>query len=147
MGNERTGPEQRGSYRHFRTLPTRWMDNDQYGHVNNVVYYSLFDTLLNRFLIDEGKLDFRHGEIIGLAVETQCRFHRSFSYPEDVEGGLRVGHIGRSSVRYEIALFGPGEENARADGYFVHVFVERASQSPRPIPDTIRAALNQIAAG
>ena len=142
--SEKKPPETRSSYPHFRTMPTRWMDNDQYGHVNNVVYYSFFDTLLNRYLIDEGGLDFRAGAVIGIAVETQCRFHSSFSYPEEIQGGLRIGHLGRSSVRYEIGLFAEGEETARADGYFVHVFVDRESMRPTDIPARMRSALQSI---
>ena len=121
------------------------MDNDLYGHVNNVVYYSYFDTVVNRYLIDAGGLDIQAGRIIGIAVETMCRFHRSFAYPELVQAGLRVGRLGSSSVRYEIGLFGAGENDARAEGHFVHVFVERASNRPVPIPEPIRAALQKIA--
>jgi acyl-CoA thioester hydrolase len=141
---DRRPPETRESYNHFRTMPTRWMDNDQYAHVNNVVYYSFFDTLLNRYLIDEGGFDFRNDPVIGIAVETSCRFHKSFAYPEDIEGGLRIGHLGRSSVRYEIGLFAPGEPQARADGFFVHVFVDRETNRPAAIPESVRAALARI---
>jgi acyl-CoA thioester hydrolase len=141
---DRRPPETRECYFHFRTMPTRWMDNDQYAHVNNVVYYSFFDTLLNRYLIDEGGFDFRNDPIIGIAVETNCRFHKSFAYPEDIEGGLRIGHLGKSSVRYEIGLFGPGEQQARADGFFVHVFVDRETNRPAEIPADVRAALARI---
>lgn len=144
MSNERKAPPTRALYKHFRTIPTRWMDNDLYGHVNNVVYYSYFDTVLNRYLIDPGGLDIHASPIIGIAVETMCRFHRSFAYPDDVEAGLAVGHLGSSSVRYEIALFGPGEEMARADGHFVHVFVERATMRPCSIPAQMRAALQRL---
>lgn len=146
MAGERRQPEKRTDYFHFRTMPTRWMDNDQYAHMNNVVYYSFFDTLLNRYLIDEGGFDFVADPIIGIAVETQCRFHRSFAYPEDVDGGLRIGHLGKSSVRYEIGLFGAGEDTARADGHFVHVFVDRATNKPAEIPTRLRAALERIKA-
>ncbi len=139
----------RADYRHFMSIPTRWMDNDIYGHVNNVVYYAYFDTLISRYLIDAGGLDFRDGPIIGLAVESLCRFHKAFAYPDSVEGGLRVGRLGTSSVRYEIGLFGsaPGETQARAEGHFVHVFVERASQRPTPIPPRMRTALEWLAVG
>lgn len=135
---------QRAEYKHFRLIPTRWMDNDFYGHVNNVVYYAYFDTLLNRYLVDEGGLDFTHDTVIGVAVETMCRFHRSFAYPETIDAGLRISKLGRSSVRYEIGLFGEGEPDARAEGYFVHVFVDRATQRPVPVPTKIRAALERI---
>ena len=137
-------PERRASYRSFLSIPTRWMDNYLYGHVNNVVYYSYFDTLINRYLIEEGGLDIHRAAVIGIAVETQCRFHRSIAYPETIDAGLRVGKLGTSSVRYEIGLFKAGGDEAVADGHFVHVFVERASQRPVPIPPAIRAALERI---
>ena len=133
----------RGDYPHFLAIPTRWMDNDVYLHVNNVVYYSYFDTVINRYLIDAGGLDFRADPVVGIAVESMCRFHRSFAYPEIVDAGLRVGHLGTSSVRYEIGLFG-SEDEARAEGYFVHVFVERDGSKPVPIPARIREALARL---
>ncbi len=134
----------RAEYFHFLPIQSRWMDNDLYGHVNNVVYYAYFDTLLNRYLIDHGGLDIHNGPTIGIAVETLCRFHKSFAYPECIDGGLRIGKLGTSSVRYEIALFGLGENEARAEGHFVHVFVERKTHRPTPIPPEIRAALEKI---
>lgn len=140
----RKPPARRSAYKHFQLIPTRWMDNDLYGHVNNVVYYSYFDTLINRYLIDPGGLDIHAGRIIGIAVETSCRFHRSFSYPEEIDAGLRVGHLGTSSVRYEIGLFGLGEDEARADGQFVHVFVDRGTMRPAPMPEQLRAALTRL---
>ena len=135
---------QRADYKHFRLIPTRWMDNDFYGHVNNVVYYAYFDTLLNRYLVDEGGFDFNNASVIGVAVETMCRFHRSFAYPDTIDAGLRIAKLGTSSVRYEIGLFGEGETDARAEGYFVHVFVDRSTQRPAPVPPRIRAALERI---
>lgn len=144
MSGERKPPETRDSYFHFRTMPTRWMDNDVYAHVNNVNYYSFFDTLLNRYLIDEGGFNYLEDQTIGIAVETFCRFHKSFAYPEEIQGGLRIGHLGRSSVRYEIGLFAEGEDTARADGHFIHVFVDRPTNKPRSIPDDLRAALARI---
>jgi acyl-CoA thioester hydrolase len=114
--------------------------------VNNVTYYSYFDTVINRYLIDEGGLDIQTAPVIGIAAETQCRFRRPFAYPEPVDAGLRVAHLGNSSVRYEIGLFGSGEEEARAEGYFVHVFVDRAASKPVPIPARIRDALERIRA-
>jgi acyl-CoA thioester hydrolase len=120
------------------------MDNDIYGHVNNVVYYSYFDTVINHYLIEAGGLDIHAASVIGIAVETQCRFRRAFAFPEPVEAGLAVAHLGNSSVRYEVGLFGPGEDEARAEGYFVHVFVERATNRPVRVPDPIRAALERI---
>src|SRR5262245_46575268 len=133
--------ERRSAYRHFLTIPSRWMDNDIYGHVNNVTYYSYFDTVINCYLIAEGGLDIRTSPIIGIAAESQCRFRRPFAFPEPVEAGLRVAHLGRSSTRYDVGLFGAGENDARAEGYFVHVFVDRATIKAVPIPAAIRAAL------
>jgi acyl-CoA thioester hydrolase len=144
MSDKRQPPAERSTFGHFLVIPTRWMDNDVYGHVNNAVYYAYFDTVINRYLIDEGGLDFRDGTIVGIAVETMCRFHRSFSYPEDVEAGLRIGRLGNSSVRYEVGLFAQGEASARADGHFVHVFVERSTMRPVPLPDRIRRALAKL---
>jgi len=136
--------ETRARYRHFQIIPTRWKDNDVYGHVNNVEYYSYFDTVINRYLIDAGGLNPHSDTVVGIAVETMCRFQSSFAYPEDVHAGLRVGHLGNSSVRYEVGLFGAGEEEACAHGHFVHVFVERVSNKPVPIPPRIRAALEEL---
>ena len=146
MSNEKAQVGKRADYPHFLAIPTRWMDNDLYGHVNNVVYYSYFDTVVNRYLIDPGGLDIHRGSIVGIVAETQCRFFKSFTYPETVDAALRVGRLGNSSVRYEIGLFGEGEDTARAEGHFVHVFVERASNQPTPIPASIRSALERILA-
>jgi acyl-CoA thioester hydrolase len=143
----RSGPAgRRSDYKSFLTIPTRWMDNDIYGHVNNVTYYSYFDTIINRYLIDAGGLDIHRSEIIGVTVETHCRFRRPFAYPEPVEAGLRIAHLGTSSSRYEVGLFGAEapDAEARAEGYFVHVFVNRATSLPVPIPPSIRAALELI---
>ena len=144
MSSEKAPIGTRAAYPHFLPIPTRWMDNDLYGHVNNVVYYSYFDTVVNRYLIDPGGLDIHKGAVVGIVAETQCRFFKSFAYPEIVDAGLRVGRLGNSSVRYEIGLFGEGEETARAEGHFVHVFVDRASNKPVPMPPGIRAALQRI---
>ena len=141
-----TQTETRARYPHFLTIPTRWMDNDIYGHVNNVVYYSYFDTVINAFLIDLGGLDIRGGPVIGVCAESACRYRAAFAFPEPVEAGLRVQHLGRSSVRYEIGLFKAGAETAAAEGHFVHVFVDRKSMSPVPIPEAIRMALQRILA-
>ena len=137
----------RGEYFSFLDIPTRWMDNDIYGHVNNVHYYSYFDTVINRYLIEAGKLDIHNAAVIGITAESACRYFRSFVYPEVVEAGLRVGHLGTSAVRYEVGLFAVGESEARAEGTFVHVFVDRATQKPVPIPPVIRAALAAIKVG
>ncbi len=138
-------PNLRSTYPHFLAIPTRWLDNDLYGHVNNVVYYAYFDTVINEYLIRHGRLDIHGGEVVGIAAETRCHFHRSLSFPETIDAGLRVGHLGRSSVRYEIGLFSRGNDAPAATGYFVHVFVDRASQKPTPIPAQIRAALEPLA--
>jgi acyl-CoA thioester hydrolase len=139
------GPsERRGDYPHFHAITTRWMDNDLYGHVNNVVYYSFFDTVINQYLIRAGGLDIRDGPVIGLAVESMYRFHQSLAYPDPVDAGLRVGKLGRSSVRYEVGLFAARADEPAATGHFVHVFVERQSRRPTPIPEPIRAALARL---
>jgi acyl-CoA thioester hydrolase len=135
---------QRSHYRHFLQIPTRWMDNDVYGHVNNVVYYSFFDTVINEYLIRQGELDIHKGAVIGFAVETQCRFHQSLCFPEVIEAGMRVSRLGNSSVRYEIGLFKSGQSTAAATGHFVHVFVDRVSNRPTPLPEPIRQALQAL---
>lgn len=137
--------ETRAAYRHFLAIPTRWMDNDVYGHVNNVVYYSYFDTVINEYLIREGGLDIAGGATIGLAVETFCRFHRELTFPEVIDAGLRVGKLGNTSVRYEIGLFRQGEAEPAATGHFVHVFVDRETRRPAPLPPGIRACLERLA--
>jgi acyl-CoA thioester hydrolase len=132
------------AYPHRMTIPTRWHDNDVYGHVNNVEYYAFFDTIINAYLIQEGGLDILAGPTIGLCAESHCAFTAALVFPEPVQAGLRVGHLGTSSVKYEIGLFGPGGEQA-AGGWFVHVFVDRASRRPEPIPEPIRTALERLA--
>ncbi len=138
----RQEPDTRDNYRHFMTITTRWMDNDLYGHINNVQYYSYFDTAVNRYLIDQGVLDIHQGEVIGLVVETHCNFFSSAAFPDDIVAGIRVAHLGRSSVRYEVGLFANSGEKAIAQGHFVHVYVERATQVPTDIPDNLRQALS-----
>lgn len=137
-------PERRADYPHFLSIPTRWMDNDIYGHVNNVTYYSYFDTVINEYLIRVGGLDIHGSPVIGITPETFCRFRDSFTFPEVVEAGLAVGRLGRSSVTYLIGLFKQGAEAPAALGHFVHVFVDRGTQRPVPIPDPIRAALERL---
>jgi acyl-CoA thioester hydrolase len=134
----------RGAYPAFLAIPTRWMDNDTYGHVNNVTYYSYFDTVVNEHLVRAGDLDIRHGDAIGIVVETACRFHQPLSFPEVIDAGLRVARIGHSSVTYEIALFRAGDEDAAATGRFVHVWVDRASRRPVAVPPRIRSALEAL---
>ena len=139
----RPSPPPRSAYRQFSTLTTRWMDNDAYGHLNNVVYYSLFDTVVNRHLIAAGVLDIEQGAVIGLVVETHCNYFAPLAFPQQVEAGLRVARIGASSVRYEIGLFGAGMAQAAAAGHFVHVYVDRATRRPVVLPP----ALNQTLQG
>jgi acyl-CoA thioester hydrolase len=129
---------------YHRPIPTRWADNDVYGHVNNVEFYAFFDTVINAFLIEEGGLDIHDGGVIGLCVESHCRFDRALAFPEVVDAGLRVGHVGTSSVRYDVALFGEGFEEPAAEGWFVHVFVDRAQRRPAPIPEDVRGALERL---
>ena len=136
--------ETRDRYPHFLRIQTRWSDNDIYGHVNNVTYYSYFDTVVNCFLIDQGGLDIETDSVIGMAGETMCKSSKPLAYPEVLEAGLRVGKLGNSSVRYEIGIFQEGAAEAAAMGHFVHVFVDRATGKPAPIPDAIRSALEQI---
>ncbi len=136
----------RADYRHFLDIPTRWMDNDVYGHVNNTVYYSYFDTVINAYLIDRGVLDYANGAVIGLAVENGCRYRRSLEFPMVIAAGLRVGRLGNSSVRYEVGLFAPGDDQAAAEGFFVHVFVDRESRRPTAIAGALRDALSALVA-
>jgi acyl-CoA thioester hydrolase len=131
----------RDGYPYLTVIDTRWMDNDAYGHVNNVVYYSFFDTAVNRWLIERGVLDIETSGAIGLVVETGCRYFRPLTFPDRVTVGLRVAHIGNSSVQYEIALFRNDDREAAAAGRFVHVYTDRATRRPTAIPDAVRHAL------
>jgi acyl-CoA thioester hydrolase len=134
-------PEGRTGYKAFRTISTRWMDNDAYGHVNNVVYYSWFDTVVNAHLIEQGALDIHRGETIGLVIETQCNYFAPVEFPQTVEAGLRVGRVGNSSVRYEVGLFLQGEPLTVAKGHFVHVYVDRATRRPAALPARLKQVL------
>ena len=134
----------RDNYCYFKALTTRWMDNDVYGHVNNVVYYSYFDTVVNRYLIDQGLLDIENSPVIGLVVETQCQFFSSISFPQTITAGLRVAHLGTSSVRYEIGLFVENNEIAVAQGHFMHVYVTRKNNKPDPLSSSMRKSLEKI---
>jgi acyl-CoA thioester hydrolase len=145
MEGKRSG--RRAGYRHFSAIATRWMDNDVYGHANNVVYYSFFDTAVNGYLIEAGALDIHAGTTIGLVVETQCRYFAPIAFPDMVTCGLRVARIGNSSVRYEIGIFRNEEDTAAAEGHFIHVYVDRATRRPAPLPETLRAALMRISVG
>jgi acyl-CoA thioester hydrolase len=149
MGRASRDPaaETREGYRHLAEIPTRWADNDVYGHVNNATYYSYFDTAVNRLLLERGLLDLGRSEIIGIVVETLCRFHRPLSFPDVVEAGLRVARIGGTSVRWEIGLFRRGEPRVAATGHFVHVYVDRATRRPVPVPAEVRAGLAGLLVG
>ena len=142
--SERPQAEARDAYPFFTRITTRWMDNDLYGHINNVVYYSFFDTVIAEFLYHEGGLRYATSDVIGLAVESGCRYRRALAFPQTVHAGLRVAHLGRSSVRYEVGIFDDDAPSTCADGYFVHVFVKRETSEPTPIPAPIRAALARI---
>ena len=134
----------RSRYEYIAEIPTRWMDNDTYGHVNNVNYYSFFDTAVNGFLIENGALDIRNGDTIGLVVETHCQYFASLSFPDLVEAGIAVSKIGNSSVRYEIGLFAEGEDEPAAQGYFVHVYVDKNTRRPTSLPETLKSLLGTI---
>lgn len=137
-------PAGREAYRVFRPISTRWMDNDAYGHVNNVVYYSWFDTVVNAYLIEHGALDVQHGQTIGLVVETHCNYFAPLEFPQVVEGALRVASTGTSSVRYEVGLFAQGASLTAARGHFVHVYVDRATRRPVPLPERLVSVLDAL---
>jgi acyl-CoA thioester hydrolase len=141
---ERRGPGVRAGYMEFVRMTTRWMDNDAYGHVNNAVYYSYFDSAVNRLLIDAGLLNSVAAPVIGLVVETQCRYFSPIAFPDSVTAGVRVAHIGNSSVRYEIGLFRNDTETAAAEGHFVHVYVDRTSRRPRPLYPQMHLFLERL---
>ena len=137
--------ELRSAYHAFRDIGTRWMDNDVYGHVNNVVYYSWFDTAVNGLLIERGALDIHAGEVIGLVVETQCNYFAPLAFPEAVVAGIRVASLGSSSVRYEIGLF-PADPSkpCAAKGHFIHVYVDRVTRRPVPLPQALKTTLETL---
>ena len=136
----------RSAFAHFLAIPTRWMDNDVYGHVNNVVYYSYFDTAVNQFLIERGVLDIHKGEVVGFVVDSGCAYFSSISFPDTIHAGIRVAKLGNSSVRYEIALYRNDDALPCAAGHFVHVYVERSSNRSVPIPASVRTVLMTIEA-
>lgn len=140
---QRPAPIVRAAFSFFTPLQTRWADNDLYGHVNNVVYYAYFDTAIAAMLIAEGGLDPWNDQVIGIAVENGCRFHRSVAFPDRLTAGVGIGHLGNSSVRYVIGIFKEEDEAAAAEGHFVHVFVDRRTQRPLPIPEKIRSVLER----
>lgn len=142
----RASPESRRAYKAFRGITTRWMDNDVYGHVNNVVYYSYFDTAVNEYLIEAGYLNPSESPIIGFVVETRCCYFSPIAFPDRVTAGIRVANSGISSVRYEIGLFRNDDELASAQGHLIHVYVNRLSKRPVPLPDDLRRVLAPIMA-
>ncbi len=146
MSNTRPSPEPRSAYRAFIPITTRWMDNDVYGHVNNVVYYSWFDTAVNGYVIAQGALDIHAGASIGLVVETQCHYFSPIAFPQKVTAGIRVAHIGTSSVRYEVGLFADDEPMTAAKGHFVHVYVDRAHRRPMPLPPALLQTVQALRA-
>ncbi|WP_323042171.1 thioesterase family protein [Gemmobacter sp.] len=143
----RVPPAMRSDYAVFLPVPTRWEDNDRYGHMNNAVHYRLVDTAVNRWLIGAGLLDLKGGDRIGLVVESGCRYHSEMGFPDDVTAGLRIGHLGGSSVRWEVGLFRNAEGQATAEASFVHVYVNAASRRPEPLPDRWRAAMAGLVRG
>lgn len=134
----------RARFGHFTSITTRWMDNDIYGHVNNIVYYGYFDTVVNRYLIECGVLDIHRGVVIGLVVESGCRYFAPLAFPQTLVGGLRVARLGKSSVRYEVGVFAQDSDEAAAHGHFVHVYVDRTTRRPVPLPASLRAALELL---
>jgi acyl-CoA thioester hydrolase len=143
--SDKMQPTLRSAYRHFTAMPTRWGDNDSYAHVNNVVYYSFFDSAVNRHLIERGVLDIATSTIVGLVIETRCTFFSMMGFPDIVNVGMKVVHLGNSSVRYEIALFRNDDEQASAVGQFVHVYVDRSSNRPVAVPAPVREVLVELA--
>lgn len=140
----RAEANRRSDYKHFHAITTRWMDNDAYGHVNNVVYYSWFDTVVNQFLIANSVLNIERSPVIGLVIETQCNYFASVAFPDGVTAGLRVAKLGNSSVRYEVGIFRNDEETASAQGHFIHVYVDRETRKPTAIPEKMRMLLQSI---
>lgn len=143
----RQPPAARSDYAAFQPVPTRWEDNDRYGHMNNAVHYRLVDTAVNRWLIGAGLLDLKAGDRIGLVVESGCRYHAEMGFPDDVTAGLRIGHLGGSSVRWEVGLFRNHDDRATAEAHFVHVYVNAATRRPEPLPDSWRAAMAGLLRG
>lgn len=138
--------KERKNFKHFHRIHTRWMDNDAYGHVNNVIYYSWFDTVVNQFLIVNGVLDIEKSPIIGLVIETQCNYLASVKFPDVITAGVSVIKLGNSSVRYEVGIFKNDEDSVSAQGHFVHVYVDRETRKPTSIPDQMRNLLKTIQA-
>ena len=141
---EKPQAETRSAYKVFRTIGTRWMDNDAYGHVNNVVYYSWFDTAVNGYLIEQGVLDIHKGSTIGLVIETQCNYFVPLAFPQTVQAGIRVARLGSSSVRYEVGLFAQEALLTAAKGHFIHVYVDRQTRRPVPLPSSLKSVLETL---
>ena len=141
---DRPPPSRRPDFPLLRSLQTRWADNDIYGHMNNVTHYALFDTAINGWLIEAGLLDPHGGDLIGLVVETGCRYHAESAFPDRITAGIGLEKLGRSSVVYRVALFRNDEELAIADGRFVHVYVDRTSRRPAALPDHWRSKLGEL---
>lgn len=144
MNHAREAPHHRAEYRHFQRITTRWHDNDMYGHVNNVVFYSWFDTAVNEYLMIAGVLDPQRSPVIGLVSETHCRYFSTMAFPQEIDAGIRVARLGTTSVRYEIAIFGDSADVASAQGHFVHVYVDRTTRRPTPLPVDLRNTLERI---
>ena len=140
----RQNPTNRSDYNYFFKMSTRWNDNDIYGHLNNVIYYELFDTAVNKWLIKNNLIDIKNGNNIGLIVQSGCNYFSSFEYPEDIDAGIRVTKIGNSSVRYEVGLFKPSDDLASADGFFIHVYVDRVSNKPITLDYELKKKLDTI---
>ena len=140
----RADPRPRSAYRFWRNVPTRWADNDAYGHVNNVVHYAWFDTAVNAWLVEAGLLDIAHGDPIGLVVETRCAYFAPLTFPQAVEVGIAIERLGTSSVTYRLGIFAQGDASAAAEGEFTHVYVDRASRKSRPLPDPWRVKLEAL---
>ena len=141
---EKPSPLTAADFAHFSDITTRWIDNDVYGHINNVVYYEFFDTVVNGYLIAQGALDIANGAVIGLVVETHCNYFRPVAFPDRLRAGLRVAKLGTSSVRYEVGIFRNDDDTASAQGHFVHVYVDRASNRPAPLPEKFKQALTGL---
>ncbi|MFM8756272.1 MAG: acyl-CoA thioesterase [Limnohabitans sp.] len=144
VAHDKPEPQGRQAFRAFRSITTRWMDNDVYGHVNNVVHYSWFDTAVNALLIDKGVLDIHGGATIGLVIETHCNYFAPLAFPQTIEAGVRVARLGTSSVRYEVGLFAQGEPLTAARGHIVHVYVDRQSRRPVPLPAPLKTFLETL---
>ena len=144
MSNQKSAPPTRADFVAFEEVHSRWMDNDAYGHINNAVYYSFFDTAINRYLIERNVLDIANSETIGLVIETQCQYFAPIVYPDLIHVGLKVTHLGNSSVKYEVAIFTNDDDVASALGHFVHVYVDRKTNKPTPIPQNVRDVLQEL---